>query len=51
MCVRVFVFLDDNSKSDRSRNLKLEYIVEYEHISDKFNNGHCQIKVKVTVGL
>ena len=38
-------------KSYRCRNLKLEYTVVYENISDKSDNGHCQIKVKVTVGL
>ena len=31
--------------------MKFEYVVVYENISDKFDNGHCQIKVKVTVGL
>ena len=31
--------------------MKFEYIVVYENISDKFDNGHCRIKVKVTVGL
>ena len=31
--------------------MELEYIVEYENILDKFDNGHCPIKVKVTVGL
>ena len=45
----VCVCLDDNSKSNRSRSMKLEYIVLYENISDKFDNGYCQIKVKVTV--
>ena len=29
--------------------MKFEYIVIYENISDKFDNGHCLIKVKVTV--
>ena len=49
MCIRVCVcvFVHDNSKSNPSRNMKFEY----ENISDKFDNGHCQIKVKVTVGL
>ena len=46
MCV-----LHDSSKSNRSRKMKLEYIVVYENISDKFDNGHCRIKAKVTVGL
>ena len=31
--------------------MKFEYIVVYENISDKFNNGHYQIKVKVMVRL
>ena len=42
------VFLHDNSKCNRSRSMKLEYIVVYENISD---NGHCQIKAKFKVGL
>ena len=50
MCVCVCV-LYDNSKSYLSRNKTLEYIVVYENISDKFDNGNCLIKVKVTVGL
>ena len=50
--LRVFVcvFLHDNSKRNRSRNIKLEYIVVYENSSDKFDIEHCRIKVKVTVG-
>ena len=40
----------DNSKSDLSRNIKLKYIVGYKYISEKFDNGHGWIKVKVTVG-
>ena len=40
-----------NSKSNPSRNMKLKYIVVYENISNKFDNGHSRIKVKVTVGL
>ena len=51
VCVFLCVFLHDNSKSNQSRNMKLEYIVVYENISDKFNKGHCRIKGKVTVGL
>ena len=31
--------------------MKFEYIVVYENISDKFDNGYCQNKVKVTLGL
>ena len=46
VCVRVCVFLHDNSKNNRSRNMKLEHI-SYENILDKFNNGHCRIKVMV----
>ena len=29
--------------------MKLDYIVVYENISDKFDIGHCQTKVKVKV--
>ena len=46
VCVCVSVFLHDNS-----RNMKLEYIVVYENISDKFDIGHCRTKVKVTARL
>ena len=31
--------------------MKLEYILVYENSLDKFDIEHCQIKVKVTVGL
>ena len=31
--------------------MKFEDIVVYENSSDKFDIGHCQIKVKVIVGL
>ena len=31
--------------------MKFENMVVYENNSDKFDIGHCQIKVKVTVGL
>ena len=55
VCVCVFVcmcvFLHDNSKRNRSRNTKLEYIVVYENISDEFDTELRQIKVKVTVGV
>ena len=55
MCVCVFVcmcvFLHDNSKRNRSRNTKLEYIVVYENISDEFDTELRQVKVKVTVGV
>ena len=40
-------FCIDNSENNRSRIIKLEYIVEHE----KFDIGHCQAKVKVTVRL
>ena len=32
-------------------NMKLEYIVVYENISDKLDIGHCRTKVKITVRL
>ena len=47
-CFFVSVFLHNNSKSNQSRNMKLDYIVVYENISDKFDIGHCRTKVKVT---
>ena len=31
--------------------MTLEHIVVYENISDKFDIGHCQTKVKVTAPL
>ena len=46
VCVCVSVSLSvclcvhDNSKSNQSRNIKLEYIVGYENISDQFDNRH-----------
>ena len=45
-CIREF--LHDNSESNGSMNMKLEYFVVYENILDKFDIGHCNIKVKVT---
>ena len=55
LCVCVFVcvcvFLHDNSKRNRSRNTKSEYIVVYENSSDEFDIGLHRIKVKVTVGV
>ena len=55
MCVCVFVcvcvFLHDNSKRIRSRNMKLEYIVVYENSLDEFDIELCRIKVKVTAGV
>ena len=50
-CVCLCVFLRDNSKRNRSRNTKLEYIVVYENSSDQFNIELHRIKVKVTVGV
>ena len=51
VCVCVCVFLHDNSKRNRPRNTKLEYIVEYENSSDEFDIELRRIKVKVTVGV
>ena len=48
-CVCVCVFLHDNSKNNSCRNIKLEYIVVYTNLLEKFDNGLCWIKVKVTV--
>ena len=50
-CLCVCVFLHDNSKRNRSRNTKSEYIVVYENSSDKFDIELHRIKVKVTVGV
>ena len=47
----VCVFLHDNSKRNRSRNTKSEYIVVYENSSDEFDIELHRIKVKVTVGV
>ena len=56
VCVRACVclcfvceFLHENSKRNRSRNIK--YIVVYENSSDEFDIEHRRIKIKVTVGL
>ena len=35
----------------RMQNTKFEYINIYENNADNFSIGHCQVKVKVTVGL
>ena len=43
------VCVQDNPNNIGSVHLKLEYIVVYEKSSDKFNIGHCPIKVKVMV--
>ena len=56
VCVRACVcvcVLHDNTimiKINRSRNMKLEYIV-FVNSLDKFDIEHCRNKVKVTVGL
>ena len=51
LCVFVCVCLHDNSKRNRSRNTKSEYIVVYENSSDEFDIELHRIKVKVTVGV
>ena len=51
VCVCVCVFLHDNSKRNRCRNTKSEYIVVYENSSDEFDIELRRIKVKVTVGV
>ena len=48
VCVCVCAYY---SKSYLSRNMKLEYTVVYENISDKFHNLQCRIKVKVMAQL
>ena len=50
VCVSVClsVCVQDNSKNNGSIDLKLEHTVVYENSSDKFDIGHCPIKVKVT---
>ena len=50
VCVSVClsVCVHDNPKTNGSIDLKLEHIVVYENSSDKFDIGHCPIKVKVT---
>ena len=42
VCVFPCVFLRDNSKRNRSRNMKFKYIVACENNSDKFDIGHCR---------
>ena len=51
MSVFVCVCLHDNSKRNRSRNMKLEYIVVFENSSDEFDIELHLIKVKVTGGV
>ena len=48
LSVCLSVRVHDNSKNNGSVDLKLEHIVVYENCSDKFDIGHCPIKVKVT---
>ena len=50
VCVCVCV-LHDNSKRNRCRNTKSEYIVVYENSSDEFDIELRRINVKVTVGI
>ena len=44
VCVSVYTI---TQKNNFSFDLKLEHIVVYENSSDKFDIGHCPIKVKV----
>ena len=39
------------SLCNRSSNMKFDFVVVYENISDKFDKGHCRTKVKVMVKL
>ena len=43
--VRACVCVHDNSKNNGSVHLKLKHIVVYENSLDKFDIGHCPIKV------
>ena len=51
VCASVCVCVHDNSKNNGSIHLKLEHIVVYENSLDKFDIGHCPIKVKVFHGV
>ena len=51
VCLCVYVCLPGNSKRNRSRNMKLEFVVLYENNSEEFDIEDCRIKVKVTVSL
>ena len=42
-------YVCSNSKRNRSKNTKLEYVVVYENSLDEFDIGLRRIKVKVTV--
>ena len=48
--VCVCVCVHDNSKNNGSIHLKLEHIVVYENSLDKFDIGHCPIKVNLPYG-
>ena len=48
LCICLSVSVHDNSKNNGSIHLKLEQNLVYENSSDKFDIGHCSIKVKVT---
>ena len=50
-CLCVWEFLHDNSKRNRSRKTKLEYIVVYEKSSDEFDIELSRIKFEVNVGV
>ena len=47
VCVCLSVCVHDNQKNNGSIHLKIKHTVIYEHRSNKFNIGHCLIKVKV----
>ena len=51
VCFLVCVFLHNNSKRNRARNMKFKYFVVNENNSDKIDIGHCGTMVKVTVRL
>ena len=53
VCVRPFLCVSfcTMNQNNRTRSMKLEYIVVYENSWDKFGIEHCRMKVKVTVGL
>ena len=48
VCVCVSVFLHDNSKSNRSMNMKLEDIVMYENIPGEFDIRYWALPDEVT---